>query len=282
MFKWGKFLAACASAGMLATSAHAIVVTGTLNANTLAAAVTAGNTGIIVTNASVQGHQTTSQISAGTFTNASNNYDLGAGIVITTGDAGEQGDASVGQFGSTTAAYGVAATAAQQPLLNPLTTPFTDHFDVTQLDITFDMLPGYDTIFFNVVFTSYEWPVYVGAYVDGFGLYVNGVNIALVGGLPVNIDHPDMTDNSTTNNRGILEPGGNPILTFSQFVGDGSTGNTITFIVADTNDAGLDTTAYISALGGTPPPPVPEPGTLCLWGVGLGGMLVVQRRRARR
>src|SRR2546423_12733428 len=50
----------------------------------------------------------------------------------------------------------------------------------------------------------------------------------------------------------ILAPGGRPLLTFSKFVGAG-TSNTLEFIIADTNDAVLDSTVFISALGGAPP-----------------------------
>lgn len=118
------------------------------------------------------------------------------------------------------------------------------------------MLPGFDEVFFNVVFGSEEYPEYVGSqFIDGFGLYVNGVNIAEVDGMPVNINHPYMVDEPGTELDGILD---NSTSAFGQFVHTfranvNQTGNELIFIVADTSDDILDTTVYISQLGGSAP-----------------------------
>ena len=106
---------------------------------------------------------------------------------------------------STTTVYGVSATPAQEALLDPITGGSLNHNDVTQIDITFDMLPGFDTVFFNVTFGSEEYDEFVGSsFIDAFGLYVNGTNIAQVNGDPVNIDHPDMLFLGGTELDGIL------------------------------------------------------------------------------
>ena len=243
--------------------------------------------------------------SSGTYTNASGTYGIGAGVVLTTGGVegasvlGQQviagyGDGPNGEdsngwaFGSTFPITdpdepGIPTTAAQDILLDPLTgtNPSTnqpyDHFDATELLIEFDMAQGFDTVSFDVVFGSEEFVEFVGsAFIDGFGLFLNGTNIAFVGGQPVNIDHPDMAAVAGTELDGVLAPGGDPVLTFSGAANP--TGNTLRFIVTDTSDGIYDTTVYFSALQGLP---VPEPATGALVAAGAIGLLASERRRHR-
>jgi hypothetical protein len=286
-----------------AGSASAITVTLETNATNLANALIAGGgTGLAVTSATLSGHSFSLGASSGTYTNATGTYGIGAGIVISTGNVGDYGDGSNTLDDFTTSFLtlctgsgndcvtsssdaGVPATPAQQALLDPIINNL-DAFDVTELTITFDMQPGFDTVFFNVVFGSEEFDEFVGlGFSDGFGLFVNSTNIATVGGNPVNIEHPDMAVISGTELDGVLAPNGNPVILFSHVVGDGTTGNTLKFIIADASDGIFDTTAYVSALGGTPPSPVPGPSTLLLLGsglAGLGGLLSWRRARPAR
>lgn len=241
--------------------------------------------------------------SSGTYTNSSGTYGIGSGVVISTG--GVEGASFMGTSvipgysdglnSSANSGYpfgtgfdisappdpndpppGTPATGAQELLLDPITgdvatQTFYDHFDVTELVINFDMQPGFDRLTFNIVFGSEEFPEFVGnLFVDGFGMFLNGINIAQVGGLPININHPGMSGSITgTELDGILAPGGNPVLTFSGLVNP--TGNTLRFIVADTSDGILDTTVYFSALEGVPQ--VPLPGSLWLLGSAAAGLV---------
>jgi len=66
--------------------------------------------------------------------------------------------------------------------LEPITGE-SSHNDATQITLNFDMLPGYNSVAFNVVFASDEDGIFPGSTPDGFGLFVNGVNIAQVSGL---------------------------------------------------------------------------------------------------
>jgi hypothetical protein len=77
--------------------------------------------------------------------------------------------------------------------LNQVSTA-NDFNDVTELDITFTAGPNTTQVFFNTVFASAEYPCCVGSFIDGFGLFLNGANIAFAGGNPVNIDNPDMVN----------------------------------------------------------------------------------------
>ncbi len=236
---------------------NGIIITPTTNANTLAQAVTAsGATGIRVTSVELQAHQTELATSSGLFMIGSPPFTYGLtrpGIVLSTGNVKDYETGPNTQSGQTTF-YGVQAIAAQEALLDPITgvggNDFT-HFDVTRLDFYFDMMPGFDRVEFKVVFGSEEWPEYVGSeFIDGFGIYLNGSNIAFTAGSPININHPNMAGLPGTELDGVLAPGGDPILTFSANVPPNSTGNLLTFIVADTSDSVLDTTVYVSSLQG--------------------------------
>jgi len=175
------------------------------------------------------------------------------GIVLSSGSVTDYQTGTNTSTGFTTS-YGNPATQAQNLLLDPITGVGTNryrHFDATQLDIRFSMQSGYDHVTFHVVFGSEEYPEYVGSpFIDGFGIYLNGSNIAYVAGSPVNIDHPAMKGIPGTELDGVLAPGNDPILTFSAPVTPGSENNTLTFIVCDTSDSVLDTTVYISSLQG--------------------------------
>ena len=235
-------------------NAYAISVTSTSSPTDIANALLAGGgTGIDPTSVVVT--ISASPNAVGTYVNLSGTYGAGDGIVISSGDVNSYNDGLNTQTDFSTP-YFVAETPAQKILLDPITTPLP-HFDVAQIDIDFDMLPTYDTVYFNTVFGSEEYDEYVGSpFNDGFGLFVNGVNIAFVNSSPVNIDHPDMAFTPGTELDGILANSqdnfGPYVHTFSAPVNP--TGNKLTFIVADSSDYVLDTTAYISSLGGSPPP----------------------------
>jgi hypothetical protein len=266
-----------AAALLFSTSTYAITVTQNTNALSLADMLDASGAGLTVTGATLSGHTSAGAASSGTYTNVSGIYGIGPGIILSTGNVSDYGDGPNTDDLRTTfyGTSGEPATAAQEALLDPITGGSFNHFDVTQLDINFDSTSG--TVFFAVVFASEEYPEFVGSdFIDGYGFYLNGVNIALVGGQPVNINHPDMTALTGTEFDGVLAPGGNPVLLFS---GPAlPTGNTLTFIAADTSDAVLDSAVYITSLSGENP--VPLPPAVWLLGSGMAGLIGLGRRRA--
>jgi hypothetical protein len=275
------------------TFAGGIVVTNNTNVQDLVNALTGGGKGgITITNAVLSAQDDgTGNMSSGIFTTSgANNYKLtGSGIFITSGNAHQDGT-SAPVIPSVTTDYGTNATSPQFNLLHQVSPDANSFHDVTQLTVTFTAAPNTNKIFFNGVFGSAEYPHFVGSFPDGFGLFLNGKNIAFADGMPVNINSTDMV-NTDFNNDPLGNPGnafqetpmqgllvqknGNPVITFSGDVVPGSTGNTLTFIVGDANDGALDTGVYLAALGNSNPV-VPEPGSLTLLGC-VGGALVARR-----
>ena len=280
-----------------AASAGTVTTVRDTNAADLANALTTGGAGgITITGETLSGHSNIDVASSGVFsTSGTNNYGLkGSGIVISNGDA--VGDGTSGPvIPSFSYEYGAFVTAAQTSLLNQVASAPQGWHDATEFDVTFTAGPNTTHVFFNTVFASAEYPQYVGSFIDGFGLFLNGTNIAFAGGKPVNIDNPGMVNTDfpllgavdgnafqTTPLQGVLIENGSAVITYGGDVTPGST-NTLTFILADANDDQLDTAAFIQGLGNAPPPlGTPEPSTWVMLGLGFVGMARMGWRRQTR
>ncbi len=250
--------------------AHAIVVTPTSDVSTLVSALVSGGSGLNVLSASLSYRSGGGAMSTGTFTNASGTYGIPSGIVLSTGNVADYGDGP-NQSGSWSTSYGVSASSVQNALLSPITNA-SDHYDVTQLDLVFTTSTGGVYLYF--VFGSEEYPEYVGSvFNDGFGVYLDGTNIAQVNGYLINVSHPDMGPVSGTELDGLIAPNNNPLLLLGVTGLNPLVPHTLTFILGDASDSSYDTTVYLSSLSGGVV--IPEPGT---WMLMLSGLLAIVKR----
>lgn len=252
-----------AGTAFLALPAYALSVSPTTSATELTNTLFLNLPGLQVTGATFSG-----QVGqAGTYTNQSGTYGLpNSGIILSSGNVNDYADGE-DTSGSFSTGYGVPATQEQEDLLGPIT-GMPNHNDVAQLDVSFNVGANVSQVSFFGAFGSEEFPDYVNSVVDGFGLYVNGVNVAGVrptgGGAnqPVNINHPDMDLSiDGTELNGMLAPNGNPVLRFDVPVNPGQI-NEFQIILGDASDTILDSTVYLSSFiaqgnpgdSGGPPP----------------------------
>ncbi|MEM8754285.1 MAG: choice-of-anchor L domain-containing protein, partial [Pseudomonadota bacterium] len=216
--------AACAAA-CFAVPADALVITPTDDPFALANTLFL-NTDLIASAPSLSGFSG----QAGIYSNTAGVYGLPSqGIVLSTGRVADYGAGPNTETGRTTS-FGDEgfegegpgfegegpifvealvepesnfATPEQTALLQPITGQ-NDHFDVVQLDIEFFAASAAETGTLFAAVGSEEFPEFVGSGVnDGFGLYVNGQNVAAAlptGGQPgdplrpINIDNPDFAE----------------------------------------------------------------------------------------
>lgn len=203
-----KSLAVTTAAAALfaASGAQALDITSEQTAETLADTLFLDVVGSI-SNINATGSGNAAQF--GTFTNDDGIYGLpAAGIVLSTGNVADYGSGGNLVNGLTTG-FETPATAEQEVLLDPITGGGFDHNDVAQLTITFDAGADVTGVTFFGVFGSEEFPEFVGSeFIDGFGLFVNGVNVAFAGGEPININHPDFLGAFVDNGGGGEFEGG--------------------------------------------------------------------------
>lgn len=275
---------AAALCGPLATQA-APMITGTANANALAAAIV--GTGITVSNATFNASGPASlPHAAGTFTNGSSTVGFGSGIVLTNG----------------TIACATGANTETNCGQNR-----EGNRDTTSLKFDFSSDTG--MVFFRYVLGSEEYTEFAPSpssgliYNDGFELLLNGVNIAK---LPATSSGSDLVETENINclvnssyyrnNDPFKTPGNNPasclflnldiqydglttVLTASGTVSSSVT-NTFEFRIFDRGDNVFDSGVFIEAgsFASTNTGNVPEPGSWALAALALVGLGAVRRK----
>lgn len=270
---------------LLVSAASAVTVTPNWDAAALAGALVGTNDGFVIRQSEcrLQYSSSYSAVSCGTYTNASGLFEIGPGIVFSTGNVSMCTDLSGNDLSYN---FGMMAPEDISLLLTPITGSLI-HYDATLLDIVFDLLPGYNRISMDAVFGSEEYPRWLHTpYNDGLGVYLNGQNIALVDSMPLNINNPfivapsSIPDLGNTGLDGVLALDGVPLLNFGGFVENGSQGNHLIIVIGDASDAAFDTVAFLGNLRAYQA--VPEPSSIISLGLmSAGAMLAALRRRLR-
>lgn len=203
-------------------------------------------------------------------------YSIPSGIILSTGVA----SAAVGNYiGGPSADL----SGSGSPQLSAISG--TSTFDADLL--TFQFTSTNPTLSLNYAFASAEYPAFIGSFSDAFGIFVNGVNIALVPGTttPVSINSinagvnanlfTQYSDPSTPFNYG----GVTVLLTATANVSTTAV-NTIQLAIADALDGNLDSAVFIQGGSRTP---VPEPSGLVMLSTGLVwlGASAATRRKQR-
>jgi len=266
-----------------------------LTAAQLVALLVGGSPGISV----IAGSETFigDPVSSGTFTGGTGLLPFESGVILTSGDVdfAEGPNSSDGDSFSNT-----GGSDADLDALNGA--PGIQDAAI----LTFQFTAVAPVISFQYVFGSEEYNEFVNSsFNDVFGFFLNGVNIATLpgSGQPVAINNVNCAANSAyyTNNdpvpngdggTGCGAPAGialeydgfagiNPA--FQLFAtGTANTGgvvNTIKLAIGDSGDSALDSGVFLKAGSFiNQPPPVPEPMTLSLFGLGVA---VAAARRFR-
>ncbi len=207
---------------------------------------------------------------------ASGQYSLLSGAILTTGLASAAIDPFIG--GANVDVFG--SGDAQLSALSGTST-----FDADVLTIQFTT--ANPALLLNYAFASAEYPGFVGSkFADAFGIFVNGMNVALVPGTmtPISINSVNANVNSgfftqySNPNTPFNYGGLTTVLTARANVSTTSI-NTIRLGIADSLDGNLDSAVLIR--GGSLAS-VPEPASVLLFATGFVLFGALAARRAVR
>lgn len=247
-----------------------------------------GSTGITITGATFVGQDGQAGGYAGfDFRSGVNRLAINDGVLLTSGNAAaavgnqnnpdQQGNVGIDDASTS---FGTAGDAQLEALLG------TDTNDANILTINFTVSPGINSILFDFVFGSEEFPDFVGSFNDAFAAFLDNTQVSF------DVDNNLISVNNNFfqfNNSGLLPGNGNNAGTDPDVIGktpvtfdieyDGLTpvirtqaplltpgAHTLKFVIADALDTALDSGVFISRLQGSvgvvpgPVTDLPQPG----------------------
>ena len=279
---------------LFATSAHAIVISQTGNATTLVNNII-GPGIVVVGTPTFQGAAT----QGGTFSSGSAEVGFSSGIVLHTGNVNEIPGANSNTGTETRGVGSPGNNSLDVSVGSGGTALIPSSFDAAVLSFEFQFGDGSigGDVNFAFTFASEEYIDFIGTqFNDAFVLLIDGVNVGLVGGVPVTINTVNDVINSAfyvnnvANTNGI--PNANRAIEFdgltttliASALNLGSGTHTATFAVADVGDSRLDAAVFIQAGSFSPNIPtndVPLPATLPLMATAFAGLGFIGWRRRR-
>lgn len=224
----------------------ALAITASTNANNLANRLVASGSGVSVTAATVtvpaNGLVPTGLFQGGPF-------GIMDGIIITTGLAINALPPNTA--GDKSANLGIYY---DEPLVDMIAGADVNSFDTVILTLTFDVEAWVNSVAFDFIFGSEEYPEYVGLeYNDLFGAFINGTQVVFDQfGAAITINGPFFSSSlvKVPPENGMEYDGSTTVLVTKAAITPGSTGNVVQFVISDVGDAFYDSGALLANFRG--------------------------------
>ncbi len=224
----------------------AFFISDTTNASYLVSSFLIVDTGITTTNVSV--NYSISGIATGIY------YDgplgIANGIILTTGLA--QNALPPNNAPNIGTNLGLPGDTF---LVNSIIGSSVDSFDTIILTLRFDVATDINSITFDFIFGSEEYPEYLGSkFNDCFGVFLNDTQIVFDQfGKPITINGPYFASNlvKIPPGNGLEYDGSTDVLVCQAPVTPGSTDNVLKFVISDVGDANYDSGVLLARLRGS-------------------------------
>ena len=224
----------------------ALSITATTNANTLAGRLVASGSGVSVTAVSItvpgNGIVPSGLYQGGPF-------NIIDGVIITNGAALNALPPNTAPDRSSN-----LGISYNEPLVDAIAGADVLSFDTVIFSITFDVENWVNSVAFDFIFGSEEYPEYVGwEYNDLFGAFLNGSQIVFDQfGAAITINGPFFSSSlvKVPPANGMEYDGSTTVLVTKASVLPGSTGNVMQFVISDVGDSFYDSGALLANFRG--------------------------------